>query len=97
MRNKKGELLTKHHLFVMAKNGGIKSPDNLLKLWDYKHLCWHQIFAQAGLDYILQHWNAYRFYTQKPQWKVVFKNLEFYECKQLLQRVRSIKKKLRHH
>ena len=81
----------------MAQKGGIKSPDNILRLWENKHRNFHLIFGQSGLDYILQHWNCYRFYTQRPQWKVVFKNLEFYECKQLLQRVRSIKKSLRRH
>lgn len=97
MKNKQGEILTKHHLFVMAKDGGFKSPDNIIKIWEYKHRMWHKIFGQSGLDTILKYWNYYRFYTQSHQWKVVFKDLEFYQCKELLQRVRSIKKSLRRH
>jgi hypothetical protein len=86
--------LSKHHI-INRFRGGTSKPSNILKLWRDKHYCWHTIFHNYSIREIVINWERFRFYRERPQWKMIFHNLNPDEAKKLLQRVARIKRKLK--
>lgn len=84
--------LSRHHLINKIHNGKTR-PNNILMLWRDKHSCLHEIFGNKSLRDIILDWNMYKKYTQKWQWKLLFKDNDFEYCKKILQRVNRIKRK----
>ena len=91
---KTSEMLTRHHI-VNRIRGGKTRPDNILMLWEHKHHCWHQVFGNHSIREVINYWERFRFYRERPHWKVIFHDLKPDQAKKLLQRVMRIKRKLR--
>lgn len=85
--------LTRHHI-VNKIRGGKSKPSNLLNLWRDRHTAFHHLFHNYSIPEIINHWQMYKDCTEKWEWKLLFHNLTFEECKKLLQRVNRIKRKL---
>ena len=91
---KRNAYLTRHHILAKERQG-VTVPHNILRLWSDKHASWHQIFNNRTIAEILQRFSLYRFYRNRPQWKLIFGNKTDDQCKELLERVFLIKNRLR--
>lgn len=56
----------KHHLRNKCM-GGMNTPDNLLNLWEEKHVCWHKLFKNMNLDQIIECLQRVRELQKKKQ------------------------------
>lgn len=90
-----GVILTRHHLHPKVR-GGPMVAKNILRLWDYKHRAWHCVFFNLNLSEIL--FRIDKFYmtrTKTNHWRVLFKEKQLWEVKQILLRVKRIKKQIK--
>lgn len=91
---KTGQLLTKHHLIPRIE-GGKTCPSNLLRLWENKHIAWHQVFGTMQISLIIFNFDVFHYYHKRPQWFLIFGNKDPKDCKELLKRMSRIKRSLK--
>lgn len=87
-----GVKIEKHHLIPKVRGGTFN--DGFLKLWCFKHRHWHLLFFLKTLDEIIFEIDKYYMTrSNNIHWRILFKDKKLWEVKQLLLRVKYIKKR----
>jgi hypothetical protein len=97
--------MTVHHLRAKTR-GGVKKPNNSLRIWRDKHTAWHILFHNDTLDEIISKMsmNLYKFTRyileddkRYQAYRLLWRNQPLVHVLQILKRLRRIKKNLGRH
>jgi len=92
---------TVHHLVPRIRirdyyGAGVSLPSNKLKIWEYKHICWHFLFKLKTINEVIAYLKKRNEpeYYKSSAWITLFKNKTPKQARNLLIRVRrAIRKK----